>query len=45
LDNMFCGGRLPGGHHALFEAIFEIYCNRYHRGRNDSNDHRNYKAP
>ena len=44
LDDLFCGSRLSGGHHALFEAIFEIYCNRYHRGRNDPGHNRNCKA-
>ena len=41
---MFCGGRLPGRHHAFFEAIFEIYCHGYHRGRNDPGHSWNYKA-
>jgi membrane-associated protein len=40
----FVWGRLPGRHHAFFEAIFEIHCHRYYRGRNDPGHSWDHKA-
>ena len=45
LDFNFCNSWLFGRYHAIFEAVFEIYCHRHYPWRNSSNINWNCQEP